>query len=159
MAPGLGLMVSVGDRLGGFLELSSATARSLPLPPGQVRWFRVALGAGVRYRFDLTELYLEPALSAEAAWLRVEGQGFRQNSIATGFDFSACGQLRAGRFFNSTFAAYVGARGCAWPLANRVGVTGVSDTVALPVFELAALLGVSAGLAVKGSSGSGPSEK
>jgi hypothetical protein len=159
LAPALGLTLSAGDRLGGFLELSSATARTLALPPGQVRWFRVALGAGVRYRFDLRDLYLEPAASVEGAWLRVEGQGFRQNSVATGLDFSACAQLRAGRFFNSSFAAYVGARGCAWPLGNRVGVTAVTDTVALPAFEVSALLGVSVGLAVKGPGGSGPSEK
>lgn len=160
LAPGLGLMVSVGDRFGGFLEVSSALARTLPLPPGQVRWFRVAFGLGIRYRFDLTELYVEPAVSAEGAFIRAEGQGFQQqNSVAWGPDFSACAALRAGRFFSRVFGIYVGARGCAWPLPNRVGATAVPDTVRLPSFEVSALLGVSAGFAVKGSGGSGPSEK
>lgn len=160
LAPGVGLMLSLGDRFGGFLEASTAVARTLSLPPGQVRWFRVAVGLGVRYRFDLRELYVEPAVSVEGALVRAEGQGFnRQNSVAWGPDLSACAALRAGRYFGDHVGAYVGARGCAWPLDNRVGATGVNERVSLPKYELAAVLGVSVGFAVKGSGGSGPSEK
>lgn len=159
LAAGLGVTLSVGDRLGGFLEVSSALSRALVLPPGQVRWVRFALGLGVRYRFDLSQLYFEPALSVEGAWMRFEGQGYQKNEVATGLDFSACAQLRAGRFFTPAFGLYLGARGCAWPLQNKVGVTSVPDTASLPTFEVAALLGTTFGVTVKGSEPSRPSEK
>ena len=161
LAPGLGLTAGFGGALAGFLELSTALARSLPLPPGQVRWFRIALGLGARYRFQLDEaLYLEPALSVEGAWVRLEGQGFVRNDVATGFDFSACAQVRAGRAFTEVLGLYLGARGCAWPLQSRVGVNAVPETVAMPTFEVAALLGISGGYTLlKGGDEMRPSEK
>ncbi|MBL8955677.1 MAG: hypothetical protein JNK82_33190 [Myxococcaceae bacterium] len=159
-APGVGLTASVGSKLAGFVEGSTATARSLALGPGQVRWFRVAVGLGVRYRFDLGPLYLEPAVSLEGAWLRLEGQGFMQNYVTTGFDGSVCAQARAGRPLSEVFTVYLGLRGCAWPLQGKVTVTGVSANAPLPTFELAAMLGISGGYGtVKGPAPMRPSEK
>jgi len=159
-APGFGLTASFGARLSGFLELSTALARKIPLGPGDVLWLRIAAGAGVRYRFDLRYLYVEPAFSVEGAFLRAEGIGFQRNSVAEGFDLSVCAQTRAGHVFNDAIGIFVGVRGCAWPMQSRVRVISIPETAPFPTFELAALLGISGGYSfVKGPSQTRPSEK
>ncbi len=160
LAPGLGLTASLGGKLAGFFEVSTALARSLQLPPGQVRWFRIAFGLGARYRFELPWLYVEPMLSAEAALLRLEGQGFVQNAVVYAPDLSVCAQLRAGHAFNDALAVFIGARACAWPMQGRAQVISVSETAPLPTFEVAALVGISGGYSfVKGPAATRPSEK
>ena len=154
--PGLGVTLSGGRRLAGFLELSTALPRSVALGVGHVSWLRIALGIGARYRAELGPLYLEPALSVEGAYLRATGDGFPVSSTDTGLDASACGQLRLGRQLLDALGLYLGVRGCAWPLGNRLGATAVSETVAMPVFEVTAMLGITAGYALKGSGDSKP---
>jgi hypothetical protein len=157
-APGLGVTVTGGRALGAFLELSSALPRSEALGGGQAQWWRVALGGGVRYRAELSWLWLEPALSVEGAWVQASGQGFVTNTTAGGFDASVCAHLLAGRAVTGPLSIYLGARGCAWPLNNQIAVTAVDQALPMPRYELGGLIGFSLGFPLKGSAQSRPED-
>ena len=126
--------------VGVTLRAGVATARSLDVDTGEVRYLRWPLGAGAVLRFAGKSVSAELEAGAVVGWLHVEGRSFSSNHDASDVTFGPFGTARA-IATEGRVRPFLEVLGIGWLRGARVYGDPSQPSVALPSSDITVFLG------------------